>query len=67
MNKKYITPLIEAMDIQPEEMIADSKAVNAILNGKTIGNGYGGVAGNGIEADSRFFDDLGWDLDDDFE
>ena len=63
MNKNYIAPQIESLDILPEEMIADSKAVNGIINGTTtVGSGYGGVDNVGLDADSRFFDDL-WDDD----
>ena len=64
MNKKYIAPQIESMEVGPEEMIADSKAMNGYLNGNTIGKGYGGVDNVGLDADSRLFDDLGWDDDD---
>lgn len=62
MNKNYIAPQIESLDVQPEEMMADSKAMNAVINGNSIGKGYGGLADDGKEADSRFFDDL-WDDD----
>ena len=66
MNKNYIAPQIESLDILPEEMIADSKAVNGVLNGNTaVGNGYGGVDNVGLDADSRFFDDF-WDDDDEY-
>ena len=63
MNKKYIAPQIESMEVGPEEMMVDSNGVNAVLNGNTIGKGYGGVDNVGLDADSRLFDDLGWDDD----
>ena len=63
MNKNYIAPQIESIDVEPEEMMADSKALKATINGNTIGNGYGGVDNVGLDADSRLFDDLGWDDD----
>ena len=64
MNKNYIAPQIESMDVEPEEMMVDSKAMNATFDGDTsVGNGYGGIAPDGLDADSRFFDDL-WDDDD---
>ena len=66
MNKNYIAPQIESMDVLPEEMMADSKAVNGIINGNTaVGKGYGGVDNVGLDADSRFFDDF-WDDDDEY-
>ena len=66
MNKNYIAPQIESLDILPEEMIADSKAVNGVLNGNTaVGNGYGGVDNVGLDADSRFFVFF-WDDDDEY-
>lgn len=65
MNKNYIAPQIESIDVESEEMMADSKAVKATINGNTIGNGYGGIADEGREADSRFFDDF-WDDDDEY-
>jgi hypothetical protein len=66
MNKNYIAPQIESMDVEPEEMMVDSKAMNATLDGDTpVGNGYGGIAPNGLDADSRFFDDF-WDDDDEY-
>lgn len=66
MKKQYIAPLIESLDVQPEEMMADSKAMNAVIDGNTpIGKGYGGIADEGREADSRFFDDF-WDDDDEY-
>ena len=64
MKKQYIAPFIESLDVQPEEMMADSK-VNAVINGNSIGSGYGGIADDGREADSRFFDDF-WDDDDEY-
>ena len=63
MNKNYIAPQIESMDVEPEEMMVDSKAMNAVIDGNTpIGKGYGGVDNVGLDADSRLFDDL-WDDD----
>ena len=62
MNKNYIAPQIESIDVESEEMMVDSKAMNAAIKGNTVGDGYGGVAPDGLEADSRFFDDL-WDDD----
>jgi hypothetical protein len=32
MNKNYIAPQIESMDVEPEEMMVDSKAMNATLD-----------------------------------
>ena len=66
MNKNYIAPQIESMDVEPEEMMVDSKAMNAVIDGNTaVGNGYGGVDNVGLDADSRLFDDL-WDDDDEY-
>ena len=66
MNKNYIAPQIESMDVEPEEMMVDSKAMNAVIDGNTpIGKGYGGVDNVGLDADSRFFDDF-WDDDDEY-
>ena len=66
MNKNYIAPQIESMDVEPEEMMVDSKAMNAVIDGNTpIGKGYGGVDNVGLDADSRLFDDL-WDDDDEY-
>jgi len=62
MNKNYIAPQIESMDVLPEEMMADSKAINAVIGGNSVGKGYGGVDNVGLDADSRLFDDL-WDDD----
>lgn len=64
MNKNYIAPQIESLDVEPEEMMVDSKAMNAVVEGNTpIFKGYGGTDNVGLDADSRLFDDL-WDDDD---
>ncbi len=66
MNKNYIAPQIESMDVLPEELMADSKAMNAVIDGNTaVGKGYGGTDNVGLDADSRFFDDF-WDDDDEY-
>ena len=66
MNKNYIAPQIESIDVESEEMMVDSKAMNAVIDGNTpIGKGYGGIAPDGLDADSRFFDDF-WDDDDEY-
>ena len=65
MKKQYMAPQIQSMVIQPVVMQADSAKMYAGLKGKgKIGKGYGGIAADGTEADSRFFDD--WDDDEDF-
>lgn len=62
MKKNYITPEIQDMQIEEEDFIAASQLSSEGLDG--IG-GYGGKT-TSKEADSRLFDDLGWDDDDEY-